>query len=204
MSESIGNFPSGQPIRKVTQTDRSPKRVFVLGVYASAVHARWIGEDGKTRIAALAVASEPEIFWTGAGSEQLIATITPPNTIGTLKSAGQNLNGPSGRALDEHILAPLGLTRKDAWLCDLVPHSCMNPGQEAALKREGMPVPEWPKVPKCLADAARLAKLGLIADSPSNRAGQGNRPPGSRHSRAQARRPVFLTDRRPPDDKIPF
>jgi len=104
MSESIGSFPSGQSIRKVTQTDRTPKRVFVLGVYASAVHARWIGENGKTRIAALAVASEPEIFWTGEGSEQLIATITPPNTIGTLKSAGQNLNGPSGRALDEHIL----------------------------------------------------------------------------------------------------
>jgi hypothetical protein len=101
MSESIGCFPSGQPIRKVTQTDRTPKRAFVLGVYASAVHARWIGEDGKTRIAALAVASEPEIFWTGEGSEQLIATITPPNAIGTLKSAGQNLNGPSGRALDE-------------------------------------------------------------------------------------------------------
>ena len=58
-----------------------------------------------------------KIFWTGEGSEQLIATITPPNTIGTLKSAGQNLNGPSGRALDEHILEPLGLTRKDAWLC---------------------------------------------------------------------------------------
>ncbi len=104
MSESIGSFSSGQPIRIVTQKDRTPKRVFVLGVYASAVHARWIGQDGKTRIAALAVASEPEIFWTGEGSEQLIATITPPNAIGTLKSAGQNLNGPSGRALDEHIL----------------------------------------------------------------------------------------------------
>jgi hypothetical protein len=64
MFESIGSFPSGQPIRKVTQTDRLPKRVFVLGVYASAMHARWIGQDGKTRIAALAVASEPEIFLT--------------------------------------------------------------------------------------------------------------------------------------------
>jgi uracil-DNA glycosylase len=159
MSESIGSFPSGQSIRKVTQTDRTPKRVFVLGVYASAVHARWIGQDGKTRIAALAVASEPEIFWTGEGSEQLIATITPPNTIGTLKSAGQNLNGPSGRALDKHILEPLGLTRKDAWLCDLVPHSCMNPGQEAALKREGLPVPDWPRVPECLADAARRSEI---------------------------------------------
>jgi hypothetical protein len=35
-------FASGQPILDVVQTDRSPKRVFVLGVYASAVHARWV------------------------------------------------------------------------------------------------------------------------------------------------------------------
>ncbi len=159
MTKSIGSFPSGQPIREVTQTDRSPKRVFVLGVYASAVHARWIGQDGKTRIAALAVASEPEIFWTGEGSERLITTIAPPNNIGTLRSAGRNLNGPSGRALDEHILAPLGVTREDAWLCDLVPHSCMNPGQEAALKREGLPVPDWPRVPVCLADEARRSEI---------------------------------------------
>jgi len=65
----IGHFPSGQPILPVRQADRSPKRVFVLGVYASAVHARWISPEGRTRIAALAVASEPEIFWPGLGAE---------------------------------------------------------------------------------------------------------------------------------------
>ena len=39
-------FPFGQPVRRVEQQDRAPKRVFVLGVYASAVHARWIDVDG--------------------------------------------------------------------------------------------------------------------------------------------------------------
>jgi hypothetical protein len=38
----IGTSPFGQPVRKVEQIDRSAKRVFVLGVYASAVHAKWL------------------------------------------------------------------------------------------------------------------------------------------------------------------
>lgn len=36
---TIGTFPFGEPVKAVTQTDRSEKDVFVLGVYASAVHA---------------------------------------------------------------------------------------------------------------------------------------------------------------------
>ncbi len=34
---SQGVFPFGQPIVPVAQQDRTPKKVFVLGVYASAV-----------------------------------------------------------------------------------------------------------------------------------------------------------------------
>lgn len=55
-------FPFGQQVKKLIQEDRSPKSVFVLGVYASAVHARWIAPDGKTTVVtALAVASERPI-----------------------------------------------------------------------------------------------------------------------------------------------
>ena len=158
----IGHFPSGQPILPVRQADRSPKRVFVLGVYASAVHARWISPEGRTRIAALAVASEPEIFWPGLGAEQIIAGITPPDGTGRLEPAAKTLNGPSGRALDEGILSPLGLSRSDAWLCDLVPHSYMNPSPEAALRREGLPIPDWPRVPAVLADNSR--RLEILAE----------------------------------------
>ncbi len=155
----IGTFPSGQPILEVKQTDCTPKKVFVLGVYASAVHARWTDPEGKTRIAALAVASEPTIFWTGEGADEIIAKINPPGNIGHLESVGANLNGPSGRALDEKILGPLGVSRNNAWLCDLVPHSCMNHRQEKALKREKLPIPDWPHVPKCLADETRRAAI---------------------------------------------
>src|SRR5687767_9922054 len=116
-------FPFGQPLHPVEQTDRTPKRVFVLGVYASAVHARWIGADGREIVKALAVASEPYIFWRGDGAGDIIRQIEVPPAVGRLLPADAQFNGPSGIALDEHILRPLGLERSDAWLCDLVPHS---------------------------------------------------------------------------------
>ena len=47
--EPIGTFPFGQPVQKVVQTDRRPKSVLVLGVYASAVHARWVRQKRNTR-----------------------------------------------------------------------------------------------------------------------------------------------------------
>ena len=34
-------FPFGEELKPLRQQDRTPKKVFVLGVYASAVHARW-------------------------------------------------------------------------------------------------------------------------------------------------------------------
>ena len=152
----VGVFPFGQPITTLRQVKWDPRRVFVLGVYASAVHARWIGADGKTRINALAVASEPEIFWRGDGATELIRQVEIPDAAGRLEPAGSTLNGPSGRALDEFYLKPLGIGRADAWLCDLVPHSCMNEGQARAIDRAYQPqmselaLPEvnWPRAPK--------------------------------------------------------
>lgn len=38
-------FPFGSELKKVIQTDRTAKKVFILAVYASAVHARWAGLD---------------------------------------------------------------------------------------------------------------------------------------------------------------
>ena len=63
-------FPFGQELKKVEQKDKEPKSIFVLGVYASAVHARWVDNNGKQKVSALAVASEPEIFWTGKNAEE--------------------------------------------------------------------------------------------------------------------------------------
>jgi len=75
--------------------DRESKRAFVLGVYASAVHAKWIGPDGKVLVKALAVASEPTIFWTGgrAEGEKIIGGIHVPDAAGRLVPADDAFNG---------------------------------------------------------------------------------------------------------------
>ncbi len=164
---AIGVFPFGQPILLVAQKDRKPKRVFILGVYASAVHACWVGPDGKPLIAAIGVASEPEIFWRGDGVEAILSRISVPREAGHLEPASKKLNGPSGVALDELFLAPLGLTREETWLCDLVPHSCMNPRQKIAIqdrylpfvRKSLLPKPSWGQVPQQLASESRRSEI---------------------------------------------
>ena len=135
----------------------------MLGVYASAVHARWCDAKGKQIVKALRVASEPYIFWRGEGVEDIVAAIDVPQEAGRLEPAVRNLNGPSGRSIDEDFLEPLGLTRADAWLCDLVPYSCMNRGQADAVRRAYAPLVEqlalprenWPRPPDKYTNAAR-------------------------------------------------
>lgn len=128
-------FPFGQQLTKVQQTDATPnKEIFVLGVYASAVHAKWIDKDGDLKVQALAVASEPQIFWRGEGVEKILTDIQIPKELGKLVPANKNLNGPSGVALDDLFLKPLGYSRKQAWLCDLLPESRVNENQQKAVK----------------------------------------------------------------------
>jgi hypothetical protein len=156
--KSIGTFPFGQPVQEVVQIDRTPKGIFVLGVYASAIHARWINTGEKTVVNALAVASEPYIFWRGENAESTIQKIIIPKELGKLIPAKQGLNGPSGLALDNLILNPLGLDRQKVWLCDLVPHSCINGSQRKAIERAYLPIaqkyglakPTVPQVPYLL------------------------------------------------------
>lgn len=126
-------FPFGQELKKVTQKDRDPKKVFVLGVYSSALHAKWLDVRGRAKVQALAVASEPEIFWRGENAEEEISKIKIPPELGRLVPAIKKYNGPSGRALDELFLNPIGIDRKNAWLCDLLPESRANENQYKAI-----------------------------------------------------------------------
>ncbi len=162
-----GNFPFGSPLRSLAQTDRAPKRVFVLGVYASAVHARWFDVGGKRLVQALAVASEPVIFWDGKDAEGVLEGINLPERAGRLEPAEPKFNGPSGRSIDDDFLGPLGLDRGSSWLCDLVPHACLNPKQLAAIDRAytprtkalGLPKVSLRAVPKRFADGERRAAI---------------------------------------------
>ena len=123
-------YPFGEELKQVVQQDRTPKKMFVLGVYASAVHAKW-KREGKVVCNALAVASEPRIFWDGNMEEakEIISRIKILQAVGTLEPADSRFNGPSAKVLDEQILAPLGFNRKDVWLCDLLPETRLNKNQ---------------------------------------------------------------------------
>lgn len=139
-------YPFGEKLHRLLQQDRTPKKVFVLGVYASAVHAKWMPASGKkARINALAIASEPCIFWDGDDeyTKGIIKKINAriPKEIGHLELPSKGLNGPSAIALTEKILNPLGYDRKqDAWLCDMLPETRINPNQKAVLEREYNPL----------------------------------------------------------------
>jgi uracil-DNA glycosylase len=160
-------FPFGQKIHAVRQIDRGQKKIFVLGVYASAVHAKWISVQGKIVVKALAVASEPEIFWRGENAAEIIGKIKIPSSCGYLLPASSVFNGPSGRTLDDLYLYPLGYTREDVWLCDLLPKSRMNRGQSNAiervynpyLKKGLLPQINFPPVPKIFADEQRRKEI---------------------------------------------
>ncbi len=136
-------FPFGQELHPLIQQDKTPKKVFVLGVYASAVHAKW-KKDGQIICQALAVASEPRIFWDGNPEEAraIIDAVKIPKELGTLEPAGRQLNGPSAKVLDENILAPLGFDRSDAWLCDCLPETRINPSQAKAIREKYDPLIE--------------------------------------------------------------
>ena len=97
----------------------------------------------------MAVASEPCIFWRGDGAADIVGGIKIPEEVGRLVPSSTNVNGASGRSLDECYLEVLNSSRDKAklsdirdnvWLCDIVPHSCMNEGQKAAIYREYDPV----------------------------------------------------------------
>jgi len=134
-------FPFGEKVKRLEQQDRSPKKAFVLGVYASAVHAKWVNSGG-TVCQALAVASEPSIFWNGDINEarKIIERIKIPPGVGKLVLPNRNLIGPSGKVLDENILKPLGVKRENTWLCDLLPESRLNPNQQRVVTEKYNPL----------------------------------------------------------------
>lgn len=165
----VYRFPFGLEVSTVEQVDRSAKRAFVLGVYASAVHALWRSPSGAVKVKAFAVASEPEIFWTGEGVQDVIDQISVPPAVGSLEPATPDMNGPSGRTLDTHYLQPLGFDRESTWLCDLLPQSRQNDSQADAVRRECeplvvqgvLPPATIPPVPSRFADKARLQAIEM-------------------------------------------
>ena len=142
-------FPFGKQLKRVQQTGttRSGKKVFVLGIYADVVNARWIDTRGKEIVPAIPVASEPEIYWTGTGAEKTIADLSIPAELGTLEIASDEYNGVIGRTLDTLFLEPLGYTRNDAWLCNLIREPRMDESQRLVIDKRYKPVVEKFELP---------------------------------------------------------
>lgn len=170
-------FPFGQPLQTVTQADRSPKPVFILGTHPSAVTARWISPTGQELTKALPIASEPSMFWNGENAAEIVGQIVVPPELGQLLPAYPAFNGLTGRALDRYVLDPLHLGRKSAWFCDLVPHACLNSTQLKTIaahytpvaQKHGLPPASIPAIPDPLTDAARRAAiLAEIRESRAN------------------------------------
>lgn len=160
-------FPFGRPVEPVAPTADGPRRVFVLGVYPSAVHARWVHPDGSVAVKDLAIDNEPEPFWWGDDAADRVAAVTVPDGVGHLEASDKN--GPSGKALDSLYLVPLGLGRQDCWITDLENCWKANEGQLAALERAYTPLVDRGLVPAFNLDP-RPSKIRLVADrSPSLR-----------------------------------
>jgi uracil-DNA glycosylase len=128
-------FPFGQPLEVTPPQEARNAKAFVLGVYASAVHARWIGPQGKEACKALAVATEPHSFWDGGDADAIVRAIRVPEEMGRLEPAARKFNGPSGETLRDRYLAPLGLRVRDCWITDLHDRYFLSPGNSKAIQR---------------------------------------------------------------------
>jgi hypothetical protein len=163
-----GTYPFGEPLRPLTQEDRTPKRVFVLCVYASAVHARWFDQSGKLLVRALAVAAEPVMFWDGSGVDDILERIKMPAGAGRLETADANMNGPARQvARSTSTFSSRSVTGATTRALRPRPAHLSEPSPKKALDREyapratklGLPAVDLPPAPKNFADDRRREEV---------------------------------------------
>lgn len=146
-----GTFPFGAP-----STERPPRRpdggadLFLLGVYPSAFHIRWrLPEWARTKfgwarehVGALAVDVEPEVFWDGDGEQQVLEQWQTkvgwvdgdgPGSFGSCIAA---MNGTSGRAVQDEVIAPLNVDPSRVWFTDCIPYFFIKSSNEQAQQAE--------------------------------------------------------------------
>jgi hypothetical protein len=113
-----GVFPFGLPVLRRRPSAKSRRRVFVLGAYPSALYIAWWSPLRKG-VRALAVDNEPEAFWAAEDERQQIdawkaAVHFRVGEWGEVETT--ETNGKTGRWVNEHVLAPLGIPRDEACL----------------------------------------------------------------------------------------
>lgn len=114
-------FPFGRPVTPRPPSASSPRRVFVLGAYPSALHVEWTPPKPYRRIRALAVDDEPTPFWTGHDEATRVSAwceaVGFRPSWGTVRGVG-SLNGSSGLWVEREVLRPLGVTHAETWITD--------------------------------------------------------------------------------------
>jgi len=148
MYTSEERFPFGAPStrRPPRQPTEGQAKVAIVGAYPSALHVRWdlprwaAAEHGLAeRVGALAVDVEPCVFWDGTAphASQLVADWKAavgfregdePDEHG---HAYAHMNGTSGRAVAERVLAPLDATPAQTFFTDVLPRFFVKTGPPA-------------------------------------------------------------------------
>ena len=131
-------FPFGAPStpRPPREPITGPARVAVVGVYPSALHVRWTLPtwaverlDVASHVTALAIDVEPVVFWDGRdpAAADLVSRwkaavgFEEGDDDGYHGHAVGAMNGMSGVAVGERVLAPLGIDPSETFFTDLVP-----------------------------------------------------------------------------------
>lgn len=114
-------YPFGRPITPREPSATSPRRLFVLGAYPSALHVEWIPPKPWKRITAIPIDDEPSPFWDGADHEARVdawkAHVGFDPAWGSIQSI-QRFNGPSGAWVRDNVLEPLEADTSGAWITD--------------------------------------------------------------------------------------
>ena len=170
----VGTFPFGRPatVRPPRPAVDAPAKVFVLGVYPSALHVRWSRPDGAVHVQSLAVDDEPEVFWDGADAPERVERwkdqVGWRSSWGSVTASG---NGTSGRGVERDVLRPLGVLPADTYFTDCYRRYLVKSGtgsQQAAIDRaygpfaaaRGLPAASLPPRPS---DGA-LVRMALEED----------------------------------------
>lgn len=114
-------FPFGRKVTARNASAGGQRDLFVLGAYPSALHVKWTSPAGAS-VQAVPVDDEPEPFWNGHDvverTEAFLRWLSPDPAIDGSFAITQQFNGPSGKWVDDNVLAPLSATRSTAWITD--------------------------------------------------------------------------------------
>ncbi len=116
-------FPFGRRVKPCVPHISERRPIYVLGAYPSALHVRWTPPPPEPfkPIRAIAVDNEPEIFWNGdkefehVDDWMIYARFEPK--WGTVALA-KELNGSSGRWVNEQVIDAFRTSRANVWLSD--------------------------------------------------------------------------------------